>query len=511
MKLKLLITCLVLLTIKGFAQDASKIFDGVKNITLRNIGVIKKNNVVEGYFSFYEFDKVDRKTVLYRLNILDANLNQLGTKDIQGPKEWELISSGYDGNNFCFKFWDEKTKTFELKAYDQDAKEVASNTLKINYNPNGNDYHRYMSIASNDLNISENNGFVDYIFNDPNSGFIVRYINGATQKTWAKPYEPQGKSKFMFPSYLNANNQMILTGVGRVERGLYNTTTDNSLLATSTADGSVLFDISTDFADNHVVPVNAVFEGDKIVIVGLNYKSQKTYTSAPDGMAFIELDSHGKILKSNFKTFEQSVGKFLPIEDHKLKDGYYLFYHDIVKTSSNTNVVIAEKFKKAVDAGGIALSLVSRNGGAIKLQFENMVVMEYDADDNVLQAQEIPKATDNTDVFPSYTGLLAPYLLARAAADWGWTDYMYTLKNEDSSEITFSFIDRSKLSDDAKKTDNFGQIKYKGGKFTIDKIAIKNAKANLSHIFPAKAGYVLQMNYFKKDKKLEMDMIKLNN
>src|SRR5579872_570275 len=148
MKLKLLFTALIFLGIKGFAQDGSKIFDGVKNITLRNVGVITKNNVIEGYFNFYEFDKVDRNTILYRLNLLDANLNQIGTKDIQGPKEWQLVGSGFDGNNFCFKFWDEKKRTIELKVYDQQANEVTSSTLKVNYRPTGGDYENYSKMVS---------------------------------------------------------------------------------------------------------------------------------------------------------------------------------------------------------------------------------------------------------------------------------------------------------------------------------------------------------------------------
>jgi uncharacterized protein DUF6770 len=510
MKLKLLIIFLAFLSLEGLGQDASKVFDGVKNITIRNVGVIRKNNTIEGYFSFYQFDKVDRKTLLFRLNLMDANLNEIGTKDIQGPKDWELVGSGFDGNNFCFRFWDEKAKTFESKVYDQQANEVSSSTIKVNYRPTGSDYEKYRSLVIQETNIDENNGFIDYVFNDPNEAFIVTYINGATKNSWQKAYEPEGKSKIMMPSYLNANDEMILTGVSRLERGLYNNKTDHSILANSTKDGSVLFDMSMEFGDNYVVPVNAIFEGDKIVIVGLNYKSAKTLTTAPDGMAFIEVDKHGKLLKSNFKTFEESLGKYMAIEDHKLKDGYYLYFHDIVRTNHNTNVVIAEKFRKAVDAGGVALSLVGA-GGPIKLQFENMVAIEYDLDGNVLQAVEIPKGKGNTGLFPSYTGFMAPYLLATISDMFGWMDYGYSLKNDDNSEITFSFIDRDRLSPDAKKTDNFGQIKYKDGKFTSDKIPIKNEKADITHLFPAKSGYVLQMNYFKKDKKLEMDMIKLNN
>lgn len=516
MKLKLLLISLVFLSIKGLGQNASKVFDEVKDVTVRNIGTIKKNNVIKGYFSFYEFDKVDRKHILFKLNLLDENLNDLGTKDIVGPKEWELISSGYDGNNFCFKFWDEKTKTFELKVYDQQAKEIASNTLKVNYNPRGNGYRMYSESASPELSILENNGFVDYTFNDPNDAFIISYADGATQKSWQKTYEPEGKSKLMVPTFLNSNKEIMLTAVSRVEKGWNNAKTEQSVLANSTKDGSQLFDLSTEFGDNHIVPINAVFEGDKITIIGLNYKTKKTYTTAPDGLAFLEVDKHGKLLKSNFKTIEESLGKYLLMEDHKLKDGYYLYIHDVVRTNHNTNVVIAEKFKKGIDAGGVALtalSLMARStaGGGIKLQLENMVVIEYDMDGNVLHAQEMPKAKGSTAGFPSYVGLMQPYLLAFLANGWGWMDYMYTLKSDDNSEITFSFVDYDRLDVDAKKTKNFGQIKYKDGKFSVDKIPIKNEKATFSHLLPAKTNHVLQVNYFKKEKRLAMDMIKLNN
>jgi len=139
MKLKLLmVVCLGIFAFKTFGQDAQKVFDDVKNITVRNFGAIKKNNVVKGYFSFYEYDKVDKKTLLFRLNLMDENLNDLGTKDIEGPKDWELISTAYDGNNFCFKFYDEKAKTIELKVYDNEAKEVASNVVDLNYKPKSN-------------------------------------------------------------------------------------------------------------------------------------------------------------------------------------------------------------------------------------------------------------------------------------------------------------------------------------------------------------------------------------
>ncbi len=74
MKQKLLLLLFVLVAIKGFAQDATKVFNEVKDVTLRNVGVIKQNNVIKGYFNFYQFDKADKKNVIYKLNLVDEKL-----------------------------------------------------------------------------------------------------------------------------------------------------------------------------------------------------------------------------------------------------------------------------------------------------------------------------------------------------------------------------------------------------------------------------------------------------
>jgi hypothetical protein len=511
MKAKLLLILITLFSIPAFSQDATKVFDEVKTVNIRSSGVIKKNNVVKGYYNFYEFDKVDRKTRIFKLNLLDENLNSLGTKEIEGPKEWDLVSSGFDGNNFCFKFWNEKEKTFELKLYDQQAKEVNSVTTKINYKPSGMKYTQFKQGVSPELGIVENSGFVNYIYNDPNDAFIISYAGASGQKSWEHTYEPEGKARIIFPTYLTGNSEVILTAVTKIERGMYSVKTQNSLVANSVKDGAELFDLPTEFDGNYVVPVNAVFEDGKIIVIGLNYKQAKTFTTPPDGFAFLELDKTGKLLKSNFKTFDESLGKYLSIENGKLDGGYFLYIHDIVKTQNNTNIVIAEKFKKPGGSGALSALGAMTGGSFVSLQLENMVVIEYDRNGNVVQAQEIPKAKGTTASFPSYAGFLSPYLLATSAKFMGWMDYMYTMKNDDNSEITFSFVDYDKLDDDAKKTKNFGQIRYKNGKFTSDKIAIKKEKATWSAILPAKTNHVIQVNYFKKDKKLTMDMIKLNN
>ena len=515
MKTKLMFIFLLFFTAAINAQNGSKIFEEVKNVTVRNVGAIKKNNEVKGYFSFYEYDKASKGTLLFKLNLMDENLNNLGTKEIEGPKGWELISSGFDGNNFCFKFYDPKAKAFELKVYDQQAKEVISNELERNYGTSSYKYRMYQQYENPELSILPENGFVNYTFNEENDGFFTTYVNGSPKKQWSRAYETDGKYKIMIPAYLGGNNEFLLTFITKVNKGTYTSSTDNTLLASRTSNGSKVFEISLEINGHFVEPINPTFEKDKIMLVGLDYKNSNTSVDSPEGLAFVELDNTGKIIKTNFRTFDETLGKYFTLSKGKFEDNYRFYVHTIERTKNNTNLLLGEKFKKKINAGGVALSVLTRSATSVsKLELENMILLECDLEGNVLQAKEIPKAKGTTPSFPSYSGFFPPYLLANVASLWGWMDYAYALKNEDNSEITFSYLDYEKLDNDeegdGKKTHNFGQIKYKNGVITNDKVAIKNEKATFTRLFPAKAGYVLQMNYFKKKKQMTMDFIKLN-
>ena len=55
----------------------------------------------------------------------------------------------------------------------------------------------------------------------------------------------------------------------------------------------------------------------------------------------------------------------------------------------------------------------------------------------------------------------------------------------------------------------FHSISYYDGKITQDKINLKT-NAKWLNVYPAKPGSVMIMEYFKKDKRLDMHMEKLN-
>lgn len=493
------------------AQTAAKVFDEVRSVTVRNVGVLKKGNVIKGYFNFYEFDKVDKNTLLFKLNLMDENLNQLGTKEIEGPKSWELISSGFDGNNFCFKFYDPKAKTIELKVYNQEAKEVVNSELDVVFKDNSLNYRMYAYNTKRDLNILPENGFVNFAFDNEDNSFTTTYINGSPKKKWTRSYPNGGDYKAIVPNFIGSNSNMMITFLSKVNKGAYSTSSDNFILASSLGSGGKIFEIPSMVNNKNFAPLNVSFDSSTIIMVGLTYPNKDVLTGAPEGMCFVELDMKGKIIKSQTQTFEENLGKYFPMENHKIAGDYLFFVHSIEKTKNDTYLVLGEKFRKKTSGGGVAMTILTQgSGGFVKLELENMILVEFDANGAVLQAKEIPKAKGYTPSFPSYSGFFPPYTLASLANSMGWLDYMYTLKSEDRSDIAFSFLDYEKLEEDTKATHNFGQIRYRNGEITTDKVAIKNEKATYTHLYPAKAGYVLQMNYFEKKKQLTMDFIKLN-
>ncbi|MEO7394157.1 MAG: DUF6770 family protein [Chitinophagaceae bacterium] len=58
------------------------------------------------------------------------------------------------------------------------------------------------------------------------------------------------------------------------------------------------------------------------------------------------------------------------------------------------------------------------------------------------------------------------------------------------------------------KGQTFNSIRYNGSKFSTDIIELKS-KASSMKVFPAKAGSVMIMEYFRKDKRLDFRLEKL--
>jgi hypothetical protein len=65
------------------------------------------------------------------------------------------------------------------------------------------------------------------------------------------------------------------------------------------------------------------------------------------------------------------------------------------------------------------------------------------------------------------------------------------------------------VKEDGYKGGTFNSISYYNGKFTTDKINLKSSASALK-VLPGRTGSVVVLEYYKKDKRMEMRLEKLN-
>jgi hypothetical protein len=90
---------------------------------------------------------------------------------------------------------------------------------------------------------------------------------------------------------------------------------------------------------------------------------------------------------------------------------------------------------------------------------------------------------------------------------YGAFDYAYTQMNKDGSSFSVCYSNYERGKD--YKGATFNSITYNDGKLTQDKIQTKS-DATKSIVLPARQGQVLIMDYYKKDKKVDLHFEKLN-
>jgi hypothetical protein len=91
----------------------------------------------------------------------------------------------------------------------------------------------------------------------------------------------------------------------------------------------------------------------------------------------------------------------------------------------------------------------------------------------------------------------------------GSFDYQFTQLANDgkSADIVYINYDKEKGEDTKRVLGNI--IISPDGKFTLDKMDI-TTKATSSFLYPAKPGFLMMVDYLKKERSLGMKLIKLN-
>ncbi|MBB1283915.1 hypothetical protein HRH25_05985 [Flavisolibacter sp. BT320] len=491
--------------------------DKVYSVKLRGSGTIQENEQIKGYYFLYQSDKIDKKTNEYTLQILDENLKN--SKDIKftDSKDVVLLESSYNGDAISFLFYNDEENTLDYRLYNMEGKQTYTYTKILDKK---SEAYFKQALKTSSSEESENKN----VFDIPKKGFLsitplrenkkytydINFYSSAKKKSWT--YDPLEDGKFTQAQYLGANDSIALVEVLSKEK-LMSKEVESTILGISLATGKKVFEVRTQDGKHQLYPMNIYMLKDQneFLITGLYYEgTERIMQDKSQGLGIWMMDNKGKIVRSKYMSWTKDLGKHLTVnEKGRIEDMGYVYIHKLMQTEDGKIFAIGEGYKKVADGVGIALNILTQSysAGVTKLKVTNMMMLELSKDFDLTKAKIYEKNSNN---FSLGTGsdFSSPHSLALFAKAYGAFDYNYTQMGKNNASFNSAYTDYEKSK--GYKGMVFHSINYNEGKITTDQINLKSEASQLV-ILPGKPGTVLLIEYFKKDKKLEFRMEKLNS
>jgi len=519
---KNLITLCFLLFAAFITQAQNKLsVDKVYSTYLRNSGTIMENNQIKGYFFLYQSDKIDKHTNEYTLQILDQNLNKVKEIKFEDSKKISLLEASYNSNSLAFLFKNADQKTLDMKIYDMDGKLKFAYSRE--YDKKTDDLMKQYETMHTDEGTNQNvfdvgrQGYVSVLplRDGKQRTYEVDFFSSEQKKQWS--YLPDDdEERFAAAEFLGSTEDLIILEVMKKNSKMSGKMTAH-LVGININTKKKAFDIEdSDDGDYKFVPasITPLKNKNEILVMGSYFnKGANIVKDFSQGLAVYSINGEGKVLSKTYNSWEDDFGKYLPLNKKgKLDKVGYLYIHKLLQTPDGKVFAVSEGYKRQASAGGIALTALMAAGGAhsgaigvTKIVVTDMVIMEFNDKFKVKNATIYDK-TNNTVEASSASDFASQHAIALSVKMRGGFDYEFTTGDIDNASFTVCYSDWVKASDYKGKT--FNSIRYNGSKFSTDKIELKS-KASTMKVFPAKAGSVMIMEYFRKDKRLDFRLEKL--
>ncbi len=490
--------------------------DKVYSVTLRNSGAIIENEMIKGYYFFYLSDKIDRKTNEYTLQVVDENLNKIKDIKFTDSKDIVLLESSFNGDAVNFLFYNDKENTLDYRMYGMNGKQLFTYSKTLD---KLSEAWFKTQMANDDAEESQTQNIYDI----PGKGFIsvtplrenrkytydVNFYASDKRKTWT--YNPIEDGKYAAAQYLGANDSIALIEVLTKDK-LLSKEMGSTILGLHMQTGKKAFEMRTQDGKYQFYPTNIskLKNSNDFLVMGLYYEgNDRVVADKSQGLGIWLLNNQGKIVKSKYVSWEKDLGKHLKVDQRgQITDLGYLYVHRIMQTEDGKLFALGEGYRKVADGVGIAMNVLSGSysNGMTKLKITDMVMMEFSPTFELTNARIFPK-NDNSFSLNTGSDFATPHTLAMAAKVYGAFDYTFTQMTNNSTAFSSSFTDYEKTK--GYKGMTFNSISYFNGKLTVDKINL-STEATRIRVLPAKPGSVLLVEYFRKDKRLDLRMEKLN-
>ena len=514
-----LVALLLLAAPAAFAQTIT--LSGIENMRRSALSPIYDGNEVKGYVMFARGDKADRKNDNYLLDLYDQNLAKISTITIQKPAgRYTLLKNTFNGSAFAFYFFNGKDKTLEIETFDTSLKKLGSKAIG--------------ELSTGDLRVLDaqsrsadpaGNGMMGLnLFPVPGLGFVRNGYTGGMAKGYTLAiYDNKlgmhwritsdEKSKQYEALNITEAADKYLLGMMLRRDGLLSKKITSSMVVLEAKTGKKLLDMSVETSATEQLSLSSfTFDADKreFVAVGEYYKlDDKPFVNKSQGFYVKRFAENGKVVSTKNYGWQNEVMALMPAEAKaSLEDNYVNFNHAVIRGANGRMYIVAEQFKIVADGMGIALRAMGGGYSVTKGKVGNLLVYELDPEAKLSSVKFYPKSITNAEIPPG-AALMGSSLLGMVMKSQGDFDYQFLQKNDDNTQFNVVYVNFDKEKGESAKT-YIGNIAFgDNGKYAVDKIEMPSGPT-MSYLYPAKPGYVMIADYFKKKNQLGMKLVKLN-
>lgn len=516
MNFKTVLLSLLLPASLGIKAQQKLSIENVYRMSLRNAGPIVTNEEVKGYYSFYMSDKIDRKTNEYTLQLVDVNLNKLNDIKFQDSRSVTLLESSFNDNSIIFMFYNNDNNSVDYRMYNMEGKQTFTYSKPLDKRSE-QFFRQAISFQSNEETENQN------LFDIPGKGFItvtplregrnytydVTFFSSEKRRTWT--YNPVEDGRVAQAQFLGASDSVAVLEV-LTRPKLMSQKTESSLVGINLFNGRKVFEVNTIDGPQQLYPVNITVRrgANSFLLMGPYYGAQDNVVKDKStGIGVWEMNNQGRLIRSKYNSWAQDMSKFLSVDRKgRVADMGYVYFHSLQQTADGKLFAIGEGYKKIADGVGIAANILAGGhvAGATKMRITDMLMLQFDGAFNLVGADVYDKNSNNFSLATA-SDYLSPHAMAMMAKAMGAFDYSFTQQNASHTSFTSAYTDYERTKDYKGLT--FNTLTYYDGKVSRDKINLKTSATSLA-IMPSRSGSVLVLEYFRKDKRLDMHIEKIN-
>ncbi len=488
---------------------------GIKSFNSRGIQAIMNNKEVVGYVLFYKTDKEDAKNDNYSLELLDEKLAKVSTVKVILPRNAVLLQPVYNGEALGLLFYNQSKGNYIYRSYDKKLKEIGSLIAEkpIKFERAALEQMDGDAAASfYGLHAVQGKGFVRAGYGEDKDKYRITFYDNNLKTKWS--YQTPETSKD-YETFLVADiDEHYVTGITMRRDGLMSRKMEYFLTVFEVETGKKLLDVSAENPKEQLSISSAILlEGtDQVTLQGEYYDlDDKPGVSKSKGfyLKIYDLKTGKEISEKKF-SWAKDIGKLFNAKGKEsIEDKYLNFPLTMFKAANGHYYIAFEQYKKAADAGGIAMVALGGTASLVKIKVGSMWVIELDADYKPLALQYYEKDGSNV-VLPPGVGMMGAGLLGYFVNAMGWFDYQFLQQSNDKTTFNIAYINYDREKGEKSKTVVGNIFLAKDGTLNFDKVDITEPKRTTLNLYPAQGSNIMLSQYNSKSKTLELKLVKLN-